>query len=210
MARRRVAAVLVAVSLAAGFLAAQGQANAGPAERRTARFHHLDPGGQPNLKEKVPVNVVLVGYDRHSVKAGKLLRALPDGYKPIVRSRNAYGEVEKLGIKYRYDYDLTFASRRYENRLFRYLSSIAADAPITAFQDTYNDQAGTLDVTDNDCIDAPSVERWLAYHAPRGRQHPREHRLPDQLVRPARLRVPRLHQDRRARPGHRLRLRRAA
>jgi len=50
--------------------------------------------------------------------------------------------------------------------------------------------------------------RALAGPAPAGRgRHPPEHDLLRQLVRAAGLQVPRLHQDRRARPGHRLQLR---
>lgn len=155
-------------SFGPGLLAPQGLASARSGERGDVRFRHLDPGGQPQLQERVPVNIVLVGHERGDVNAGQLRRALPRTYEPVVRSRFWYGQVEKLGIHYRYDYHLTYADRRYEKRLFRHLSSIATDAPLTDFQRAYNAQDGTLDVTDNAWIDATKAERWLAYNPPRG------------------------------------------
>lgn len=168
MARRPVALVLLALLLGAGLLSPQGVASAGPAGRDGIRFRHLDPGGQPRLAERVPVTVVLIGHDRRTVDARALRRSLPRTYEPVVRSRFWYGQVEKLGIRYSYDHRVKVADRRYEDRFFRHLSSIATDAPLTQFQEAYNDQAGLLDVTDNAYVDATRVERWLASHPPRG------------------------------------------
>jgi hypothetical protein len=87
----------------------------------------------------------------------------------VVRSRLFYGVTERPGISYTYDYDVTYASSGYEDRFFSALSRLARPAPLTAFQQAYNDQANNvLEVTDNHHIDAPTVERWLANHPPAG------------------------------------------
>jgi hypothetical protein len=141
---------------------------AGAAPARSS-FDHLDPGGQPRLRERVPVNVVFVGYEAARVPRAGFLAGLPRRYEPVVRSRLAYDITEKLGIRYTYDYRVRYADRAYENRFFAQLARLATPAPLTDYQQQYNDQAGNvLDVTDNHHIDAPSVERWLAAHPPAG------------------------------------------
>ncbi len=169
MARRAFASLIASITLAAGLSGlspSTASADRGPS--RPPSLRHLDPGGQPALSEKVPVNVVFLGYDRRDVDGAEFLRGLAGSYEPEVRSRQWYGEQEKLGISSRYDYDLTFADRRYENRFFQRLKTLATPKPTTVFQEEYNAQDGVLDVTDNAWIDAPSVERWLAFNPPRG------------------------------------------
>mgnify|MGYP006161486107 FL=1 len=42
-------------------------------------------------------------------------------------------------------------------------------APLTEYQTAYNEQAKNVkDITSNNVIDAPSVEKWLAYNPPAG------------------------------------------
>jgi hypothetical protein len=140
-----------------------------PAEAAPPTFEYLDPGGQPTLVEELPVNVVFVGFDRDQVVQSDFEEGLPETYEPVVRARLGYGVEEKLGITYEYDYRIKFASAQYENRLFSELSRLAEPAPLTLFQEDYNNQASNaLDVTDNHFIDAPSVEKWLAENAPDG------------------------------------------
>ncbi|HET7328481.1 MAG TPA: hypothetical protein VFJ14_14485 [Nocardioidaceae bacterium] len=161
--RRAVVALTTTVLLAAGLMSTAPTSAAVPA------FDHLDPGGQPDLRERLPVNVVFVGYNRRQVRTGEFVDGLARRYQPIVRSRAFYGIEEKLGITYRYDYRLRFTGRRYEGRFFRTLKRLSRPAPLTMYQQQYNDQAdNVLDVRSNSYIDAPSVERWLAANAPRG------------------------------------------
>jgi hypothetical protein len=156
-----IVAAAVATVLSLGGAAA-GQASA-------PRYQHLNPGGQPRLTERIPVNVVFVGYDQPAISRSAYLGALPRRYEPVVRSRLFYGIEEKLGLSYTYDYNVKFADRTYEDRFFAELSRLATPAPLTVFQEDYNDQVGNvLDVVDNHFIDAPSVERWLAFHPPSG------------------------------------------
>jgi hypothetical protein len=133
------------------------------------RLQHLDPGGQPRLVEQVPVNVVFVGYAPNQVDRSQYRAVLPQRYEPVVRSRLSYDIVEKLGLRYNYDYRISYTDRAYEDRFFAELTRLATPAPLTQFQQQYNDQAGNvLTVANNHFIDAPSVERWLAFHPPAG------------------------------------------
>ena len=140
-----------------------------PAGAAGDNYSNLQPGVQSaGLRERVPVNVVFVGFSQSQVNRGGFLGGLPQRYSPIVRSRLPYGTVEELGIDYRYDYDVTYTSRAWENAFFTALAGLAAPAPLTVFQDLYNEQEGTRDVGDNHFIDAPTVEKWLIDHAPSG------------------------------------------
>ncbi|GAA4944910.1 hypothetical protein [Actinoplanes utahensis] len=146
-------------------------ATAGPAASAGAApsLGYLQPGGQPRLVEKVPVNVVFVGYEPEQVAKSAFTAELASGYEPVVRSRLWYGVTEKLGITYKYDYKLTYTGKSYEDRFFKQLGKLAKPAPLTAYQQAYNDQAkNVLDITNNHTIDAPSVEKWLAFNPPAG------------------------------------------
>jgi hypothetical protein len=165
--RRRLLAVLsvgaTVAALAAGVAPASGAADA------KGSYRHLDPGGPARFREKVPVNLVFVGYERDQVRKQRFLAGLPSRYQPVNRNRLFYGVTERLGISYSYDYDVTYASSGYERRFFSTLSKLAEPAPLTELQQAYNDQQNNvLEVTDNHHIDAPTVERWLADHPPAG------------------------------------------
>ncbi|MFY1694654.1 hypothetical protein [Solwaraspora sp. WMMA2101] len=132
-------------------------------------FSHLNPGGAPKLTEKVPVNVVFLGYQPAQVDRDAYLAGLPSGYEPVVRSRLWYDQVEKLGLTYTYDYRVRYADKRYENRFFAELGRLATPAPLTIYQELYNEQRDAVTtITDNHHIDAASVERWLALNPPAG------------------------------------------
>ena len=61
-----------------------------PAGAADPRYDHLNPGGQPRLAEKVPVNIVFVGYEPAQVRRSTFLAGLPRRYEPVVRSRLPY------------------------------------------------------------------------------------------------------------------------
>jgi hypothetical protein len=132
-------------------------------------FAHLTPGGQPKLTETVPVNIVFLGYDKNDVNQAEFESGLAKTYEPEVRSRQWYGEQEKLGIKYTYDYNVKYADQAYQDKFFKRLKQLATKAPLTVYQEQYNAQENNvLDVTENNYIDAPTVEKYLAYNPPRG------------------------------------------
>jgi hypothetical protein len=166
MRRRLLAVVSVGAMVAA---LAVGVAPASGASRSAPDYRHLDPGGPARYREKVPVNLVFVGYERDQVRKHRFLAGLPDSYQPVNRNLLFYGVTERLGISYSYDYDVTYASSGYERRFFSTLSRLAEPAPLTVLQQAYNDQQNNvIEVTDNHHIDAPTVERWLADHPPAG------------------------------------------
>lgn len=155
------------VALTAALVAVSG--NPALAAAPVPSFAFLKPGGQPRLTEKVPVNVVFLGYEPSQVSRSAFTAKLARKYEPVVRSRLDYGVTEKLGITYTYDYRLTYANRAYEDRFFGQLSKLAKPAPLTLYQSEYNKQQSNVrDVVDNHTIDAPSVEKWLAFNPPSG------------------------------------------
>jgi hypothetical protein len=161
--RRRAALVVALITAMLG--ASAGAAGAAP----KSSYAYLHPGGQPRLTEKVPVNVVFLGYEPNQVGRTAYLSGLPSRYEPVVRSRLPYDLTEKLGITYTYDYRISYGSRSYEDRFFRQLARLAKPAPLTQYQTEYNAQAKNVkDITASNVIDAPSVEKWLAYHPPAG------------------------------------------
>lgn len=161
---KRVWLVALAIVLVTGGTLVTGTAHGAP-----PRFAHLDPGGQPTLAERVPVNVVLVGYQPGQVDLSTLRAGLARSYEPVVISRGWYDAEEKLGIRYTYDYRIRRADAGYQNRLFGELKRLARPAALTAYQQEYNNQlANSRDVTANYEIPAPAVEKWLALNPPTG------------------------------------------
>ncbi len=134
-----------------------------------ASFTNLNPGGPPNLPERIPINVVFVGYEPSQVNQAAFLSQLPSRARPVVRSRLWYGVTEPVGLHYTFQYRVTYTDAAYENQLFAALTALATPADRTLFQDMYNAQANNvLDVGQNHFIDAPSVEKWLIDHPPAG------------------------------------------
>ena len=56
---------------------ATGMAPASGASAAAPRYRNLDPGGPARLSEKVPVNLVFVGYERDQVSKRRFLAGLP-------------------------------------------------------------------------------------------------------------------------------------
>jgi len=161
--RRRFAVAVVAAALGGIGLVPATSATAAPP------FRHLQPGEQPQLRERVPVNVVFVGYEKSQVDPEGFVGALPRTYEPVVRSRLGYGITEKLGLTYNYTYNVSYTGTAYEDRFFGELKRLARPAPLTQFQQQYNDQQkNVLEITSNSHIDAPSVEKWLVKNPPKG------------------------------------------
>jgi len=161
--RRRVALIAALITGVVG--ASAGAASAAPPPSYT----FLHPGGLPELTEKVPVNIVFLGYGPNRVGKAAFQAGLPTKYEPVVRSRLAYGHTTKLGITYTYDYKVSYGSRSYEDGFFKQLGRLAKPAPLTQYQKKYNAQAKNVkNITSNNAIDAPTVEKWLAYHPPAG------------------------------------------
>jgi hypothetical protein len=125
----------------------------------------LQPGQQVTYEQKVPINIVFIGYPRNTIDKDEMLDVLPDSYAPIVRYPPFYGlQGRDMGLNFNFEYKVTFAGQDLTNRFFRYLKQIGTAGDPTDYQLAYNDQeTNVLDVADEVLyVDAPSVEKWLA------------------------------------------------
>ena len=125
----------------------------------------LQPGQTLTFEQRIPINLVFIGYNRNTVNREALRSQLPRMYEPVVRATQFYGLPGRdLGLKFNFDYNITFAENRFTNQFFDYLEQIGRPGDPTAYQLAYNDQEkNVLDVTGPILyIDAPSVEAWLA------------------------------------------------
>jgi hypothetical protein len=152
------------VAFLAGFALLVGLAPASVLATDT-RANALEPGETVTYRQKVPINVVFIGYPRSMVDTREVLDELPDAYEPVVRYPQFYGlSGRDMGLRFNFDYDVDFANRGLTNRFFRHLKRIGTPGDLTDYQALYNDQENNvLDVTGPVLyIDGPSVERWLA------------------------------------------------
>jgi hypothetical protein len=152
------------------------------------RLQTLAAGQFRSLDQIMPVNIVLVGYEQgggaRDINESRLRSQLPQRYETFNRDAAFYNDQagnpikERIGIKFRYRYNVRYANNSFENNFFNYLSSIAIAKPLTLFQTGYNCQflpdaqnpctASAKNVTktikDNAWIDGPKVEKWLVEH----------------------------------------------
>lgn len=129
----------------------------------------LQPGQTVTYQQRVPVNIVFIGYDRNTINRETLRSQLPGTYEPVVRYPQFYGLPGRdMGLKFNFDYNFNFTENSFADRFFGYLNEIGTPGDPTLFQLQYNDQKkNILDVTGPVLyIDAPSVEAWLAENLP--------------------------------------------
>src|SRR5688500_16427761 len=125
----------------------------------------LQSGMTVTYEQRVPVNIVFIGYNRDMIDREALRGQLPGTYEPVVRYPQFYGLPSRdMGLKYNFDYNFNFTENSFADRFFGYLQEIGVPGDPTDFQLMYNDQKkNVLDVTGPVLhIDAPSVEAWLA------------------------------------------------
>jgi hypothetical protein len=148
--------------------------------RSQPKFDTLQPGKFQSIHQDLKINLVFVGYNKgdgpREVDLNAFKKVLPSKYKAINRIPSLYGAPEYTGNNFGYDYKIKFADKSFENAFFKHLSNIAVEKPLTVFQAAYNCQ-GTAPCPTNATnigkvidksywIDAPKVEKWLAYNAP--------------------------------------------
>jgi hypothetical protein len=125
----------------------------------------LQPGQTVTFEQRIPINIVFLGYNRNAIDREALRSQLPRTYEPLVRATQFYGLPGRdMGLKFNFDYNITFAGNNLANQFFDYLEQIGRPGDPTAYQLAYNDQEkNVLDVTGPVLyIDGPSVEAWLA------------------------------------------------
>ena len=121
-------------------------------------------GGGVLLEQKVPINVVFLGYDKSKIDQKAIASLLPATYVPIVRYPAFYGlPGRNLGLKFDFSYNVTFVNAKTTDRFFKFLTQGSAVGGRTFYQNAYNDmEKNILDVGDEVLYaDAPSVESWL-------------------------------------------------
>jgi hypothetical protein len=70
--RRKLLAVLAVAAMVAAMAA-----GAAPVSGAARQYRNLDPGGPARYREKVPVNLVFVGYERDQVSQQRFLAGCP-------------------------------------------------------------------------------------------------------------------------------------
>ncbi len=136
-------------------------------------------GWAAKLAERLPVNVVFLGYGRPGEH-----RDAPGGAAGEVRAGGAepasYGIKEPLGINSTYDYKVSVADSAYQNRFFAQLKQLAKPAPLTLFQTDYNAQEGNSARTSQQPPHRRAERREVARDQPTERAStPPQHGLPD-------------------------------
>ncbi|MCB9649447.1 MAG: hypothetical protein H6730_23040 [Deltaproteobacteria bacterium] len=174
--RRTLACGLVAATMACGQApeGTQVASSSLTAEQSShGRDRGLQPGQQVTLRQRVPVKIVLVGYDPAAIDPAAIQAELPATYQPVVRYPEFYGINTDTGVEFTFEYDVEFASQRFTDDYFAYIASAGTDGPMTLFQQAYNDnETNVLDITGPVLyVDGPSAEAWLASHYRSGRPH---------------------------------------
>ena len=129
----------------------------------------LEPGGFRDIQQDLDINIVMIGFEPgagfRDINEAALLGELPSSYRTVNRSPSFYFGNQFMGLTFDFNYNLVYADQAFEDMFFGYLASIATPMPLTIYQAAYNAQVtGSLDITSNSWIDAPSVEHWLHHN----------------------------------------------
>jgi hypothetical protein len=154
-----VAVLAVVIAIVAVPIAASGDDK--------ARWRGLQPGKLVGHEHRVPVRIVLIGFEEGQVDDAALLAQLPSTSKPVVRVPRLYGlEGRTLGLTYKFAYEVVRKDEAFADKFFHYLKRLGTAGPLTPYQASYNDQLKNLvDITTPVLyINAPSVEQWLKVH----------------------------------------------
>jgi len=133
------------------------------------RWDGLQPGVQRTFEQKIPVQIVFLGYTPDQVDKNAVLGVMPETYTPLVRYPQFYGLPGRdMGLKFNFDYKVTFTRPALTQSFFNYLKKIGVPGDPTLFQEEYNlNDTNVLDVTGPVLyIDGPKVEKWLAKNLP--------------------------------------------
>ena len=166
--RARLLGLILLVLLAC--LSATAVSHAQDEDPAAAPTDGLTPGRHVTYSQRVPINLVFIGYESGDFDMGDLRGELPQRYDPIVRYPPFYGlQGRDMGLRFNFAYNVVFAGQNFEDDFFAYQASIAMPGPMTPGMAYYNDQQNNvLDITNPVWyIDAPSTEAWLMGNAGR-------------------------------------------
>ena len=92
----------------------------------------LTPGRHVTYTQKVPINLVFVGYEPGDFDLGDMKGILPARYEPQVRYPLFYGlQGRDMGLRFNFAYNVVYAAKRFEDDFFAYQASIAVPGPMT-------------------------------------------------------------------------------
>jgi hypothetical protein len=158
-----VTAVFLAFLAGPGVLAARSAAAVDRPDDGLPPLRSLAAGREVVFQHNVPINIVLVGYDKTAVGAG-IRSQLPRVSEPIVRWPRFLGaEARDVGLRFTYRYHLVDAPRSFEDNFFRWARKSATKTRLTLYQEAYNfQQSNILDIPQRILtLDAPATERYL-------------------------------------------------
>jgi len=161
------AALVVAVSLSPHAQSTAATAATAARASLARSLHGLEPGEFVVQEQRVPIEIVLIGFGNQQVKTRDVLDGLPKSYRPVVRYPQLYGlNGRDLGLEYDFKYSVERRDPMFERQFFDYLSRIGREGPPTLYQEAYSAQdRGVLDIDGPILyVDAPRVEHWLASH----------------------------------------------
>lgn len=151
---------------------------AGTSEPVVAESHEppplsvLRPGEEGSFFAPMPVNIVFVGYEfgpgDQQVDGGQFASGLAPISLGVLRSPTmAQGCCRLANVNWQFDYRLLSATPAFEDAFFGFLAENGREAPLTHYQETYNEETvRSLDIDSNLEIDAGMTEEWLAENGP--------------------------------------------
>ena len=166
-----VTALVLAFLASPGVVAARGADAVNPRDEGLPPLRSLSAGREVVFQHDVPINVVLVGYDKTAVSGG-IRSQLPRISEPIVRYPRFLGfpETEDVGLRFKYRYNLVDAPRSFEDDFFRWARKSATKFPLTLYQEACNFQESnildipprilTLDAAANRALPTPRATSW--------------------------------------------------
>lgn len=120
------------------------------------------------FEQKIPVNLVFVGYDKGQIDRHDVLDQLPATYEPVVRYPQFYGLPGRdMGLKFNFEYNVIHTNRYFNDAFFTFLARTGEPGDRTLFQEYYNifNDNNVLEVPETVLyIDAPATEKWLYRH----------------------------------------------
>ena len=92
----------------------------------------LSAGQHVTYTQRVPINLVFIGYEPGDFDLADLRGELPQGYEPTVRYPLFYGLAGRdMGLRFNFAYNVVWAGQNFENDFFAYQASIAMPGPMT-------------------------------------------------------------------------------
>ena len=155
--KRRLGSLVAAFALVVGLVPTVVLA----APIQTAALH---PGQTVTFTQRVPINIVFLGYEQGQINTQAVMNQLPGAYEPVVRY--PHSTASRVGIWGCTSTSITTRASPapvLRIRFFPYLKNIGTPRDLTDYQAAYNDQEkNVLDVKDRVLVHRWTQRRRLA------------------------------------------------